>query len=56
MADKDIETDPEAARELAETDDDHEWIPNPKQTGAIPGVTVTVTGPVRAPPGTVAVI
>ena len=26
---------------LAETDNDHEWIPNPKQTGVIPGVTVT---------------
>ena len=26
---------------LAETDDDHEWIPNPKQTGVIPNVKVT---------------
>ena len=26
---------------LAEDDNDHEWIPNPKQTGVIPGVTVT---------------
>ncbi len=26
---------------MAETDDDHEWIPNPKQTGVIPGVRVT---------------
>ena len=26
---------------MAETDDDHEWIPNPKQKGAIPNVTVT---------------
>src|SRR5205807_9480536 len=26
---------------LAETDDDHEWIPNPKQTGVIPGVKIT---------------
>lgn len=26
---------------LAETDDDHEWIPNPKQTGVIPNVQVT---------------
>lgn len=26
---------------LAETDDDREWIPNPKQTGVIPGVAVT---------------
>lgn len=26
---------------LAETDDDHEWIPSPKQTGVIPGVRVT---------------
>jgi hypothetical protein len=25
----------------AETDDDHEWIPNPQQTGVIPGVRVT---------------
>jgi hypothetical protein len=25
----------------AETDDDHEWLPNPKQTGVIPGVTIT---------------
>ncbi len=23
---------------LAETDDDHEWIPNPKQKGVVPGV------------------
>ena len=23
---------------MAEDDDDHEWIPNPKQTGVIPGV------------------
>jgi hypothetical protein len=26
---------------MAETDDDHEWIPNPRQTGVIPGVRVT---------------
>ena len=26
---------------LLETDDDHEWIPNPRQTGVIPGVQVT---------------
>jgi hypothetical protein len=26
---------------MAEDDDDHEWIPNPKQTGVIPGVNVT---------------
>lgn len=26
---------------MAETDDDHEWLPNPKQTGVIPGVHVT---------------
>ena len=26
---------------LKETDDDHEWIPNPKQTGVIPNVRVT---------------
>jgi hypothetical protein len=26
---------------MAEEDNDHEWIPNPKQTGVIPGVTVT---------------
>jgi len=26
---------------LAETDDDHEWIPNPKQTGVIPNVRIT---------------
>ena len=26
---------------MAETDDDHEWIPNPKQTGVIPNVRVT---------------
>ncbi len=26
---------------MAETDDDHEWIPNPKQTGVVPGVKVT---------------
>jgi len=26
---------------MAETDDDHEWIPNPKQTGVIPNVKVT---------------
>ena len=26
---------------LAETDDDHEWIPNPMQTGVIPNVRVT---------------
>jgi len=26
---------------LAETDDDHEWIPNPRQTGVIPNVHVT---------------
>lgn len=26
---------------LAETDDDHEWIPNPRQTGVIPGVAIT---------------
>jgi hypothetical protein len=26
---------------MAEADDDHEWIPNPKQTGVIPGVKVT---------------
>jgi hypothetical protein len=26
---------------LAETDDDHEWIPSPKQTGVIPNVQVT---------------
>ncbi len=26
---------------MAETDDDHEWIPNPKQTGVIPNVSVT---------------
>ena len=26
---------------MAEDDDDHEWIPNPKQTGVIPGVKVT---------------
>ena len=25
----------------AETDDDHEWLPNPRQTGVIPGVRVT---------------
>jgi hypothetical protein len=25
---------------LAETDDDHEWIPNPNQQGAIPGLVV----------------
>lgn len=25
----------------AETDDDHEWVPNPKQSGVIPGVRVT---------------
>ena len=25
----------------AETDDDHEWVPNPRQTGVIPGVKVT---------------
>jgi hypothetical protein len=25
----------------AETDDDHEWIPNPRQTGPIPGLRVT---------------
>jgi hypothetical protein len=25
----------------SETDDDHEWIPNPRQTGVIPGVRVT---------------
>ena len=27
----------------SETDDDNEWIPNPKQTGVIPGVRVTQT-------------
>lgn len=27
---------------LAETDNDHEWIPSPKQTGVIPGVRVTL--------------
>ncbi len=26
---------------MAETDDDHEWLPNPKQTGVIPNVRVT---------------
>src|SRR6185437_6840505 len=26
---------------MSETDDDHEWIPNPKQTGVIPNVRVT---------------
>ena len=26
---------------MAETDDDHEWIPNPRQTGVIPNVHVT---------------
>lgn len=26
---------------MAEDDDDHEWIPNPKQTGVIPGVKIT---------------
>jgi hypothetical protein len=26
---------------MAETDDDHEWLPNPSQTGVIPNVTVT---------------
>ena len=26
---------------LAETDDDHEWLPNPQQTGVIPNVSVT---------------
>jgi hypothetical protein len=26
---------------MAEDDDDHEWIPNPKQTGIIPGVQIT---------------
>lgn len=26
---------------MAETDDDHEWIPNPKQTGVIPNIRVT---------------
>jgi hypothetical protein len=26
---------------LAETDDDHEWIPNPKQSGVIPNVRIT---------------
>ncbi len=26
---------------MAETDDDREWIPNPKQTGVIPGVKIT---------------
>ncbi|MCW5824663.1 MAG: hypothetical protein KIT34_17830 [Cyanobacteria bacterium TGS_CYA1] len=26
---------------MAETDDDHEWIPNPKQTGVIPNVQVS---------------
>jgi hypothetical protein len=26
---------------MAETDDDHEWIPNPSQTGVIPGAAVT---------------
>ena len=26
---------------LAETDDDHEWIPNPSQVGALPGMRVT---------------
>ncbi|HEY9754684.1 MAG TPA: hypothetical protein V6C97_05970 [Oculatellaceae cyanobacterium] len=26
---------------MAETDDDHEWLPNPKQTGVIPGAVVT---------------
>jgi hypothetical protein len=26
---------------MAETDDDREWIPNPRQTGVIPGVRVT---------------
>ncbi len=26
---------------MAETDDDHEWIPNPKQTGVMPGMGVT---------------
>ena len=25
----------------AETDDDHEWLPNPKQTGVIPGIRIT---------------
>jgi hypothetical protein len=28
-------------RILEETDDDHEWIPNPRQTGAVGGVTIT---------------
>ncbi len=28
-------------RILAETDDDHEWIPNPKQTGVLPGMAIT---------------
>ncbi len=28
-------------RILQETDDDHEWIPNPHQTGAVPGVAIT---------------
>ncbi|MBS2009662.1 MAG: hypothetical protein JST01_21590 [Cyanobacteria bacterium SZAS TMP-1] len=26
---------------MAETDDDHEWLPNPRQTGVLPGVRVT---------------
>ena len=26
---------------LAETDDDHEWVPNPRQTGVIPGIVVS---------------
>ena len=26
---------------MTETDDDHEWIPSPKQTGVIPGVKIT---------------
>jgi hypothetical protein len=26
---------------MAETDDDHEWLPNPRQTGVIPNVKVT---------------
>ncbi|HEY9793263.1 MAG TPA: hypothetical protein V6D22_22875 [Candidatus Obscuribacterales bacterium] len=26
---------------MAETDDDHEWLPNPRQTGVIPGAKVT---------------
>jgi hypothetical protein len=29
------------SRIMAETDDDHEWIPNPNQTGVVPGMRVT---------------